>query len=418
MVKKKKEEEKIDKKKIVIIILIILFLLSSCGLATRFLGKMGDKFWNHDKVEITENEKEIVKNKDLTFEFDHMKVTVGKEARMKFYHSKIEATKFTCTSSDPKVLTCIVEGDEVVITPLKPGKATITLKTETEDKIYIATSEIEVVEEDKYISLSKTTGIINLAENPEEVIKYKLIGISGKLKATSKNVEIATVKVVGDKIIVTGHKVGKTEILIELTYEGKIYREAIDIIVIDEPDKPVNGTETEEPNKPDVEVDEKVLLVKDVPLFRDIEYFEKYGKDKPIAPGSNGKYTLEIVNKTSHEIKINSLILKEDTICVEEGCLNLGYIVKDDDYLFSKNGDYQTLNEVAQIINGSHNEAKIDIDPITIAKGATHYVTVHWKWLESINTDELDTAIGNEAAKGNNTYKLNLEFTYTVEKDD
>lgn len=418
MVKKKKEKEKIDKKKIVIMILIILFLLSSCGLATKFLGKIGDKFWNHDRVEITENDKDIIKNEDLSFEFDHMRVTVGKEARIKFYHSKIKADNFTCTSSDPEIVTCSVEGEEVVITPLKSGKATITLRAETEDKIYIATAEIEVVEEDKYISLSTTKCTINLEEDSEAVIKYTLVGISGNIKAISKNVEIATVKVVDNKIVVTGHTVGKTNILIELTYEGKIYRETIEITVIDETNEPVSEIEFADPTKPEVDADAKVLLVKDVPLFRDIEYFEKYGKDKPIAPGSSGKYTLEIVNKTSHEIKIDSLILKEDTICVENGCLNLGYIVKDDDYLFSKDGGYQILYEVAQIKDGVHNEVKVEIEPITIASGSSHYVTVHWKWLESPNTDELDTAIGNIAASGNNTYRLNLEFTYTVKKDD
>lgn len=151
-----------------------------------------------------------------------------------------------------------------------------------------------------------------------------------------------------------------------------------------------------------------------------------------IYPGANGTYTLNFNNTTGNKIKIIGLTLTEDTVCVDSGCLNMGYIIKysaknDNDftYYLGNNtnvscgvGNNEYCNHNYSILNGgsttTRNTKEIMFasgDEITIENNSGVSIYLYWKWVDNDNT--LDTLIGKKAALSNeeeitNKYSLNL----------
>lgn len=180
------------------------------------------------------------------------------------------------------------------------------------------------------------------------------------------------------------------------------------------------------------ESESKTLWLVDVPVFRDKEYFEKYNKEKPIYPGATGEYTMQFINESNDTLIITGMILKEDTICFTNGsingCLNMGYIIKDsaNNFHYGKSNTYDILNNTAAIKDwaNNHNETTITFDPSTNAnttigpKGSINdelEITIHWKWVEiDDNSDKLDTLIGNQAAAKLQDESINDLYTLFV----
>ncbi len=148
------------------------------------------------------------------------------------------------------------------------------------------------------------------------------------------------------------------------------------------------------------EVVEKTLYLTDVDLFYNEEYFKRYDEDKVIYPGANGSYIMTLNNNSSNDITITSITLEEDNICVDDGCLNMGYVIKDHQnkyYLKGETEEYKILNE--------ENPQVIPIDVTVKKKEATEF-SILWKWVEQ--NDTIDTLIGNK--KG--IYKLTVSIQF------
>lgn len=160
---------------------------------------------------------------------------------------------------------------------------------------------------------------------------------------------------------------------------------------------------------------EKTLWVKDIPLFFNEEYYEKYKEDKVIYPGAYGTYTMNFTNKSSNKIVMTGLTLKEDTICVKEGCLNMGYMIKystpESEWKESygqmgssdKNAQYWifNLNPGTTKISDAENSFKANIpfkdnEEIELKPNEEMQIVILWKWVDN---DDLDTLIGEYAAK-------------------
>ncbi len=186
----------------------------------------------------------------------------------------------------------------------------------------------------------------------------------------------------------------------------------------------------------------KTLWLVDVPIFRDKEYYDKFGKDRPIYPGAQGEYTMNFKNESDDTLVITGMILKEDTICVDKdgikGCLNMGYIIKDahNNYHYGSSNAYEVLNKTGNVIDwpGNHNEADFTFNPATNAdttigpKGTKNdelEITIHWKWVEFDDySDRVDTLIGNQAAAKliddsiNDLYTLYVGIKLDVIRDE
>ena len=119
-------DEESDKKKtiirivvMVIIIILLLLLITSC--TSNFWGRIGKMFTSEGHVIIdndTENNKEIVLNKDLTFTLKSLTINLGDiEPKLKFKYQNINPKKFSCSTSDAKIATCYVKDGYVIISP-------------------------------------------------------------------------------------------------------------------------------------------------------------------------------------------------------------------------------------------------------------------------------------------------------------
>ncbi len=170
---------------------------------------------------------------------------------------------------------------------------------------------------------------------------------------------------------------------------------------------------------------DEVMWLSDVPLFKNDKAKELYNDEKMIYPGSNGKYTMNITNQTDDQIIITGLILKEETICIDNvGCLNMGYIIKDqaNNYHFGASDDYWILNqkgilEDTEVYKNDFDFSSSTQSDLTIDKGKTVKMTIHWKWVDyqDGHTDRLDTMIGNKALElGQNDllYRLAVGIKY------
>lgn len=234
------EENKNTKRRIVmmiiILIIIILALLTNCSCTSNFFGRIGDFFKNEGTHTIKPgtNEKEIITNKDLKFDLDNVSMSISdSNFKLSFSYQKIVPDKFTCTTSDASIATCYVKDGHVVIIPKKEGTITVTIKTETNDKIYEATSTVTITKPNRFISLSKKSGTIDLSKENTLKFSYFLNNLSGKVRITSSDYKIATAKESNGIITITAKKRGTAKITVTLEYDGKTYSATFNLKVID-----------------------------------------------------------------------------------------------------------------------------------------------------------------------------------------
>lgn len=157
----------------------------------------------------------------------------------------------------------------------------------------------------------------------------------------------------------------------------------------------------------------KTMWIFDPELFINEEARKIYGEDKKtlVYPGASGKYTMNIENNAGQDIKIVGMTLAENTVCVDEGCLNMGYIIKypTTDYYYLGNdtnatcgvdnkqycdNNYYVLNNES---NNTRNTKEISFEnhEIVIPNGSGISLYLDWKWVEKNHI--LDTKIGKKA---------------------
>ena len=172
------------------------------------------------------------------------------------------------------------------------------------------------------------------------------------------------------------------------------------------------------------------LYLTEIDLFHNEEYYEKYNVDKILYPGSYGAHVMTITNKGIGKIKIKSINLEEDTICVSDRqCLNIGYIIKSAldvnepyTYFYGSNNNYKILNKDDKTtysygtLTGFHTVNNIELDPyIEIDVNETKEISILWKWVDIDN--QLDTYIGNNVDTLGNEYSLTLSIDYVRESN-
>ena len=168
------------------------------------------------------------------------------------------------------------------------------------------------------------------------------------------------------------------------------------------------------------ETTEKILYLSDVDIF-DLEHNSNINK---LYPGVNGSYTINFTNNTSNKVKIKSMTLKEDNICVDEYCLNMGYIVKNSNsYYLGSTNNYHILNSNSLFADKTHNandtystSKDITIGDIELDSGDDVSLTLLWKWVDN----NLDYKIGDYVNSNPDkdlyylTLSFNIEFTDKV----
>lgn len=238
--KENAKEEENDKLKrrimmIIIIILIILSLITSCSCTSNFFGRIGNMFRNEGTHNITDDpdNKETIKNGLLKFETDTLEIALSDaKAKLGFTYKDINPKEYTCMTSDANVATCYVEDNYVVINPKTSGIVTVTLRTETNGKIYEATATVTITDTTKYISLANTSGTINLFFTKEKSVNYSLVGLIGNVTVSSSDESIATAVAKDGVLKVTAYKTGKVDITLSLNYNGIEYKVVYNLTVI------------------------------------------------------------------------------------------------------------------------------------------------------------------------------------------
>lgn len=222
---------------IIIIIIIILLLITSCSCTSRFFGRIGNRFTNEGTHVIDgSNELEVIRNKDLIFDYNHFDISLSDEfSKIRFSYSKINPSKFTCKTSDASIATCYVKDNHVIIIPKKPGTVTVTVRTEANDKIYEATTEVTIMDAKRGIVLSEERGTINLSYGNKKEVYYHLVGIIGNVTIKSSDENVAKAITYGNKIIITGLKTGSAKFTITVIDNGHTYEAEYIINVIKKP---------------------------------------------------------------------------------------------------------------------------------------------------------------------------------------
>ena len=122
-------------------------------------------------------------------------------------------------------------------------------------------------------------------------------------------------------------------------------------------------------------------------------------------------------NESDKEVTIIGMTLEEDTLCVEQGCLNMGYTLKNtSSYYYGNNNQYPILyKDSSTLLNGTHTLLEIPFEEhVTLAPNEEVRFDLGWQWIYSIDkqNDELDTIIGNLAGD-----LLNQKYSLTVSLD-
>lgn len=146
-----------------------------------------------------------------------------------------------------------------------------------------------------------------------------------------------------------------------------------------------------------------------------------------IYPGANGAYIMHIKNTTEAKITLKSMDIEEDSICTDNVCLNMGYIVKytnnsinNYNYLFGSNNVYSILNDEADSTKDNHdgtyhNKKTIFLNNIELNPDEETEISLLWKWVDS----ESDTKIGKYSASNTSDtfYLLTVSYTYDKEEE-
>ena len=135
----------------------------------------------------------------------------------------------------------------------------------------------------------------------------------------------------------------------------------------------------------------KTLYLSEVDIF-DLEHNSYNNK---IYPGISGSYNINFKNDTSNKVKIDAMRLSEDSICVDEYCINMGYIVKTaDNYYLGSSNNYQILNSYIPFADKVHNTndtytsyKDITIGDIELNSGEEVELSLVWKWIDNDNND-------------------------------
>ncbi len=220
--------------KIIIIIIIILLLLMRCG--TDWFGRIGGFFNKEANVHIKPDDgtEQIITDKDLKFHSKKIEFSLSdKDARLTFYYKNINPKEFTCVTSDASIATCYVEKDYVVLLPKKEGTVDVTLEAKVNGKIYRATAQATVLEPNRYIELTKTSGTIDLVGTKVLRIPITLVRLSEGMEVSISDPLVADAKIQDDVLVITGKKVGKADITITVEENGKTYTKTFLLKVID-----------------------------------------------------------------------------------------------------------------------------------------------------------------------------------------
>lgn len=282
-----KEQEKRKKRikriiEVIIIIIIILLLITSC--TSKFWGKIGDLFVNRGEysAEPSNNDGEIVLNKDLIFDVETMEMALSDEdGKLSFYYYNIMPETFTCYTSDAQIATCYVDDEHIVIKAKTAGKVDVTLETKSNGKTYQAKASVTITGSVASLTLSKTKGTINLNDTKVLNVAYELENIDGTVNVSVEDEKVASAKASDGVLNITGKAVGTTEVVLSVTNKGKEYTANYEITVIDSETgtssntgtsntgtgtstggtssntKPVGGTSSAKPSKQSTSVNKK-----------------------------------------------------------------------------------------------------------------------------------------------------------------
>lgn len=219
---------------IVIIIAIILLLITGCN--SDFFGRIGELFIgsSHHVIDSDDSDKEIILNKYLKFDTGYAEITLDDKAfKLSYSYENISPSKFTCTTSNADVATCVAHDGYVEVNPKNVGEVTIYIETETNGKVYRGSSLIKVGKSSKYISLSSKKGTINLNQTNKLKVFYTLVDIKGDVEVKVEDESIASVKAKDGVVDITALKVGSTKITLSVKYNVKTFNSTFNLNVID-----------------------------------------------------------------------------------------------------------------------------------------------------------------------------------------
>ena len=173
-----------------------------------------------------------------------------------------------------------------------------------------------------------------------------------------------------------------------------------------------------ETNTTTISTSEKTLYLTDVDLF-DLEHNSENNK---LYPGVNGTYVINFKNNIANKVKLKSMTLSEDNICVDEHCLNMGFIVKaNNNYYLGSSSEYKILNSYVPYSDKVHNAndtytsyKDIEIGDVELNEGDEVEIALLWKWVDH----NLDYKIGEYVNSNPNKdmYYLTVSFVIEVEE--
>ena len=127
-----------------------------------------------------------------------------------------------------------------------------------------------------------------------------------------------------------------------------------------------------------------------------------------------------INNNSGKTINLTNINLTENEVCVNNKCLNMGYIFKYSPKIEAKTyyyyGEYKSNQDNYKILNEDNHVADVplvtDNDPfISVSNGEAIEIILFWKWIEK--DDIADTKIGIMAAEqGNTIYELTVRLDF------
>lgn len=255
------EDEKENKRiilYIIIIVILLLLLITSC--TSGFFGKIGNLFGNEGNYEIDKPNVQEILNKDLVFDADRLEMSeTDTNLKISYSYKNIDPKEFSCSTSNASLATCYVSDGYVVINPKGTGDVTVYLQTETNGKIYKASTNITIKEGTREISLSSTSGTINLLGNKTKSISYKLIGLEGDVTVSSSDEKVATATIQDGIVKITAIKKGNAIITLQVVYNGTTYKAEYNLKVIESTSSIKENDSSKPSTKPDEKPDNKPI---------------------------------------------------------------------------------------------------------------------------------------------------------------
>lgn len=233
---------------IVIIVVLLLLLITSCS--SGLIGKIGNIFKNEGNyiIDKDHNDLEEVLNQDLKFDSDTFEISeTDSNFKLSFSYENINPGSYSCTTSDASVATCFVSDGYVIINPKNKGEVSVLLQTTTNGKIYKATAKLNIVEGNRKISITSSTGTIYLGSSKVKNVTYSLVGLTGVVNVSSSDESVATASANNGVLKITGLKAGSAEITLSLEMNGRTYTATYNVVVKDGTNP--NAITNKNPNK-------------------------------------------------------------------------------------------------------------------------------------------------------------------------